>query len=153
MLLMAMELTYRWVQKVAFQSPVHQQVTYQRTASWQLIRACLEGLHEPQRVQKPKSGVFLAKDKFTIQLISNQYLSYSKRGLVLSLFFKATQDMGRNKWRFLTKSIYRGGYLHRVEKGSLTQVKKKWTASKHTGTNKTNLVLPTMAQINSQRET
>ena len=153
MLLMAMGLTYRWVQKVASRNHGHHQITYRKTASWRPIRVCLEGLHEPQRVQKPKSGVFLAKDKFIIQLISNQYLSYSKRGLVLSLSSKATQDMGRNKWRFLTKSICREVYPHKVDQGSSTQVKKKWTASKHTGTNKINLALPTMAQINSQRET
>ena len=153
MLLMGMELTYQWVQRAAFQSPGHQRVIYQRTASWQLIRVCLAGLHELQRVRKPKSGVFLAKDKFTIQYKSIQYLFYSKQGLVLSPYFKATQDTVRNKWKFLTKSICREDYPHRVIKGFSTQVKKKWTASRHIGTNKTNPALPTMAPINSQRET
>ena len=150
---MGMELTYRWVQRVAFQNPGHQRITYQRTAWWQLIRVCLEGLHELQRVRKPKSGAFLAKDKFTIQCKSIQYLFFSKLGLVLSLYFKATQDTVRNKWKFLTKSICKEDYPPRVDKGFSTQVKKKWTASKLTGNNKTNLVLPTMAPINSQRET
>ena len=153
MLLMGMELTYRWVQRVAFQSPGHQRVTYQRTAWWQLIRVCLAGLHELQRVQKPKSGVFPAKDKFTIQCKSIQYLFCSKQGLVLSLYFKATQDTVRNKWKFSTKSICREDYPRRADKGFSTQVRRKWTASKLTGTNKTNLALPTMAPINSQRET
>ena len=40
-----------------------------------------------------------------------------------------------------------------MDKGSTTQVKKKWTASKLTETNKTNLALPTTAPIYSQRKT